>query len=203
MKRLLGIVFLLLFILPVFAQNTILILGDSLSAGFGVAAHKEWPVLLQARLNDEKYDYKVVNESMSGETLTWGLGHLPGAILEYQPNIIIIELGANDGLGKLSLSSIKENLQNLIKMAKKSNNKILLLGIDLPPFADNVVYRESFQRIFSDIAKQEHINFVPNFLKEVDRHPTLKQPDGLHPTTEAQIILLDNVWPDLKKLLNK
>lgn len=202
MKRLLSILF-LLFTLPVFAQNTILVLGDSLSAGFGVTPQKEWPVLLQTRLNDEKYDYKVINESMSGETLTWGLGHLPGAIFKYKPNIIIIELGANDGLGKLPLSSIKENLQNLIKMAKKSNSKILLLGIDLSPFADNVVYRESFQRIFSGVAKQQHIIFVPDFLKDLDGHPTLKQPDGLHPTTEAQSILLDNVWPDLKKLLNK
>lgn len=201
MKKIISTLCSLLITSSVFAKETILVIGDSLSAGFGVETHHEWPTLLEERLKNEKYDYQVINTSVSGETLTWGIQNLPAAIREYQPNMIIIELGINDGLLKLPLASIKHNLIQLIKIAKTAKGKVLLLGVHLP--SDNVLYKQNFESLFYDVAKQERVSFVSNFLENVDGHPQLKQPDGLHPTTVAQIVILNNVWPYVKKLLDK
>lgn len=159
-----------------------------------------WVALLQQRLNNDKYPYQVVNASISGDTTHNGLVRLPDALRHYQPTITIIELGGNDGLLGLQLSQIKNNLINMITLAKRAGSRVLVLGVRLPPNY-GITYDQSFQQIFAELAKREGINVVPLFLNRVDNNPKLMQQDGIHPTADAQIILLNNLWPTLEKLL--
>ncbi|MDR3491511.1 MAG: arylesterase [Gammaproteobacteria bacterium] len=200
MKKFLIAIMILFFTLPALAENTILIVGDSLSAGYGIDPATGWVMLLKQRLKDLKYNYQVVNASISGDTLSNGLSRLPDALTKYKPNITIIELGANDALRGLSPELIKKNLDSLILLATKSGSKVLVLGVRLPPNYGEV-YSNEFQRVFQKIKSTHDIKVVPLFLKNVDDKPKLMQADGLHPVTEAQIILLNNVWPALKELL--
>ncbi len=189
-----------MFTLPVLAENTILILGDSLSAGYGIDPKQGWVQLLQQRLADQKSTYTVVNASISGVTTSNGLQHLPGALNKYHPKITIIELGANDGLRGLPPSLIKKNLLELISMAENANSKVLVLGVRLPPNY-GPAYLEQFHQIFLDLAAQSDLTTIVEFLNGVDSDRTLMQNDGLHPGVVAQPKILENVWEPLKKLM--
>lgn len=191
---------LIFYITPAYADNTILILGDSLSAGHGFDPQKSWTVLLQKKLQLNHYLYQVVNLSISGNTTSNGLSALPSALKKYHPEIIIIELGANDGLRGLDIAVIKNNLQKLITLAKKQS-KVLLLSVRLPPNY-GAVYNQKLKTTFADLAQENHIAFVPLFLSDIDDKPSLMQTDGLHPTADAQPIILENIWPELEKLLS-
>lgn len=200
MKKFLVILFLCFITLPALAKNTILIVGDSISAGLGVDMRLNWAALLQKRLKENNYDYQVVNASITGDTTSNGLARLPAVLRQYQPQVTVIELGGNDGLRGLQIPQIKNNLQRMIFLAQQSGSKVLILGLRLPPNY-GMQYDQQFKQIFLDFAKRHDINVVPLFLNRIDDHPELMQPDGIHPVADAQVLLLDNVWPELKKLL--
>lgn len=189
-----------LYTLTARAENTIIIVGDSISAAYGMQIKQGWVTLLQKRLKKEKYDYRVINLSVSGHTTSNGLTLLPNALKKYKPQVTIIELGANDGLRGLSLDNIKKNLTQMIEMAKLANSKVLLVGIRLPPNF-GPVYTKQFQEIFIHLAKEKGISVVPLLLNQVDEDGALFQADGVHPNAKAQVIILNNVWPVLKSLL--
>jgi len=179
---------------------SLLVLGDSLSAGYGMEPQYGWVNLLQQRLTDHKYPYKIVNASISGSTTSQGLTRLPELLTKHKPNIVIIQLGGNDGLRGLPISVIRNNLLNLIEMSTQQKAKILLVGVRLPPNY-GATYTNQFQAIYADLAKQEEIAVVPLFLTGIDEKTELMQDDGIHPRMAAQTLLLDNIWPQLKTLL--
>lgn len=190
----------LFFTLPIFAKNTILIVGDSLSAGYGMNIADNWVALLQQRLQKEQFNYQVVNISISGNTTSNGLAQLPDALRQHQPTITIIELGGNDGLRGLQIATIKANLQQMITLAKQAHSKVLLIGVRLPPNY-GALYGEQFQQIFIDLAKENQISVVPLFLKNVDDKAGLMSSDGIHPTAQAQVVMLEHVWGVLERML--
>lgn len=182
---------------------TIVVLGDSLSAGYGIRSEDAWPQLLEQRLRENtvlaKTSPQVINASISGETTAGGLARLPDLLQRYRPNIVIVELGANDGLRGLSLTAMHQNLDRTLEHIRKSGAKPLLVGMRLPPNYGR--YAIDFERRFAELAKQSKTPFVPFLLAGVAEKPMLFQADGLHPTKEAQPLLLDNIWPSVKKLL--
>jgi acyl-CoA thioesterase-1 len=187
----------------VFAANPkILIFGDSLSAAYGLPQQEGWAALLQKKLNEERYQYDVVNASVSGETTSGGLSRLNTALAETQPAIIILELGANDGLRGLPLSAMNANLSTMIKQSKKNKAKVLLLGMKIPPNY-GPRYAQSFSLTYSQLSKDHKVSLVPFMLENVAARPDLIQQDGLHPNALGQPIILENVWPHLQSLLKK
>lgn len=182
------------------AAQTIVVFGDSLSAAYGIQQNEGWVTLLQNKLKQEKFDYKVVNSSISGETTSGGLGRFEAMLKTHKPNIVVIELGANDGLRGLSVKEMQSNLNIMIKQAKAAKAEIMLLGMKIPPNY-GIQYTQQFSDTYTDLAKKYGLNLVPFFLDGVAGNRSLVQDDGLHPKAEAQTQLLDNVWPQLKKLL--
>lgn len=180
-------------------KKTILIMGDSLSAAHNIAVATAWPALLAKKLNQQKSIYQVVNASISGETTAGGVARLPALAKLHQPDVCIIELGANDGLRGQSVKRMRANLTRMIKLCQKSA-KVLLLGIWLPPnYGDK--YGQAFANSYSKLAKKWQTALVPFFLLNVAGVDKLMQADGLHPTSAAQPIILDNIWPYLQPLL--
>lgn len=178
----------------------ILVWGDSLSAGYGIEQSASWPSLLAQRLSREGYRQEVVNASISGETTAGGVARLPEALARYKPAIVVIELGANDGLRGQPLNLMQQNLDRMITAAKAAGAKVLLLGMRLPPnFGPS--YTQKFQNSFSELASTHKTALVPFFLERVATRPELFQADTIHPTAAAQPIILDTVWPALKPLL--
>jgi len=202
MKKFLSMLLLCLLTLPVFAKNSILVIGDSLSAGHGIDPNHGWVALLKIRLQENGYDYDVINSSISGDTTSQGLARLPVALEQIKPQITIIELGGNDGLRGLSIFTIKNNLHRMIALIKKANSRVLLLGVRLPPNY-GLAYTNQFQQMFTDLARQNNISVVALFLKNIDQDGRLMQSDNIHPTEKAQVIMLDNIWPTLTALLQK
>jgi acyl-CoA thioesterase-1 len=202
MKKFLAMIVIYFFTLPVFAENTILILGDSISAAYGIDTQKGWVQLLQKRLTENSLAYQVVNASISGATTSNGLSRLPGLLSQHKPVITVIELGGNDGLRGLRLTVIKNNLQKMVALAKDAGSDVLILGVRLPPNY-GPEYTQQFQAIFQDVADEEKVAVVPVFLKGVDDQANMMQPDRVHPLESAQTIMLDTAWPVLKSLLNK
>lgn len=187
----------------VFAANPkILIFGDSLSAAYGLPQQEGWAALLQKKLNEERYQYDVVNASVSGETTSGGLSRLNAALAETQAAIIILELGANDGLRGLPLSAMNANLSAMIKQSKKNKAKVLLLGMKIPPNY-GPRYAQSFSLTYSQLSKDHKVSLVPFMLENVAARPDLIQQDGLHPNALGQPIILENIWPHLQSLLKK
>lgn len=184
----------------VWAQSTILVLGDSLSSGYGFQPSLGWVTLLQQRIKEQKLPYRVINASISGDTTHSGLARLPKALADFQPDIVIIELGGNDGLRALPLATIKRNLNEMVSIIQDQEAQPILVGVRLPSNY-GPEYTEQFQQIFHEIAAENEIPLVPLALADVDEHATLMQPDGIHPTVEAQPIILDNVWRILEPLL--
>lgn len=182
------------------AAGTVLIVGDSISAGFGLDTSKGWVALLEQRLKKEGFDDKVVNASISGDTSAGGLARLPAALAEHKPDVVVIELGGNDGLRGQPPAQLQQNLASMIQKSQGSGAKVLLLGMQIPPNYGKR-YVDSFAKVFSDVAEQKKVPLVPFFLEGIGGHPELMQADGLHPAVAAQGKLLENVWPTLKPLL--
>jgi acyl-CoA thioesterase-1 len=179
-------------------KPTILIMGDSLSAAYGIPAEKGWVQLLVQYLEAQRYETNVVNASISGETTQGGLTRLPALLEKHKPTVVVLELGANDGLRGQSLKQMQKNLAEMIEKSQQISVKVLLLGMKLPP--NYGIYAERFQQIYHDLAKQYKLRLVPFFLADVVAEPDLMQEDGLHPTAKAQSKLFATVWAQLEHL---
>ena len=183
------------------ASKSVLVLGDSLSAEYGLARGSGWVALLEQRLQKEKIDASLINASISGETTRGGVTRLP-ELLKRHPSVVVIELGANDGLRGLSLGAAENNLQSMIAIAQSAHAKVVLIGIQLPPnYGPD--YTSRFAGMFGKLAKNSKAALVPFLLDGIADKPQLLQADNLHPLAEAEPILLNNVWPTLKPLLTK
>jgi acyl-CoA thioesterase-1 len=184
------------------ASKTVLVLGDSLSAEHGIERGTGWVALLEKKLESEKVDAAIINASISGETTSGGLARLPALLNKYHPNIVMIELGANDGLRGLSLTATEGNLYAMITAAKKTKAKVLLIGMRLPPNYGKD-YAQRFSSMYIKESKQTQVPLAPFLLAGVAEKPELFQTDHLHPISSAQPLILSNVWPYLKPLLTK
>jgi acyl-CoA thioesterase-1 len=184
------------------APNTILVLGDSLSAGYGVKVDATWVALLNTRLAKQGYGYRVVNASISGETTTGARSRLPRALELHKPAVVIIELGGNDGLRGLPLKQVRGNFENLIETSQAAQAKVVLVGMRMPPNY-GPEYANSFHALYAELAKKYDVPLVDFFLDGVALDDTLMQADGIHPNATAQPKLLDNLWPALSKVLTK
>jgi acyl-CoA thioesterase-1 len=210
MSRAIGILLLVLVWLTLLAgalpaatrpQPVILVYGDSISAGYGLAVERGWVNLLADRLREQGYGFRVVNASVSGETTTGGLARLPRALSTHRPQIVIIELGGNDGLRGLPLATTRSNLEALIRLASGGRRQVLLLGMRMPPnYGER--YTSGFAAAYQDLARRQHVALVPFLLEGVADQAALMQADGIHPNERGQPLLLDNVWPVLKPILH-
>ena len=188
---------------PVHAQEkTILILGDSLSAAYGIPVEDGWVSLLEQRLVRQNLEYKVVNASISGETTLGVKTRLDKLLNEYSPELVVIELGANDGLRGFALSEIEQNLSDIVNAIKQINVSVLLVPMQLPPNY-GAAYNQRFMSIYESVSEKQDINLSTFILKDIAQHPDLMQADGLHPLKEAQAMMLDNLWPSLEPLIIK
>lgn len=182
------------------AQPVLVVYGDSLSAGYGLPQDQGWVALLADRLRREKFAYRVVNASVSGETTVGGAKRMEAVLAQHRPAIVVIELGGNDGLRGLSLAATRQNLEAMIRAARKSGAKPLVVGMQLPPNY-GAAYVGKFQALFEDVARQEKVALVPFMLAGFGEKRELFQADGIHPTAAAQPLMLDNIWPVLRPLL--
>jgi acyl-CoA thioesterase-1 len=182
------------------AQDNILILGDSLSAAYKIQPQQSWVYLLQQRLNETYPHYKVVNESTSGHTTANGFNQLNPALQQNNPKIVIVELGANDGLRGLAISHAKKNLEKIIQLSQQKKAQILLLGMRIPPNYGKK-YTQAFAKIYTQLAEKYQLLLVPFLLEGIAGNPSLTQADGLHPNAQAQPLILENIWPSLKRLI--
>jgi acyl-CoA thioesterase-1 len=182
------------------SAGTILVLGDSLSAGYGISPAQGWVALLEKRLSAQGYEYAIVNASISGETTIGGLERLPRALQLHKPALVIVELGANDGLRGLSVALTRANLVKIVGLARAAGARVLLLGMRLPPNY-GPRYNTGFTQLFVDIGRDEKVPVVPFFMETVALDPQMMQDDGMHPNARAQPSLLDAVWPQLQPLL--
>ncbi len=171
----------------------LLILGDSLSAGYGMDRDQSWVHLLDIRLQQHGQDYKILNSSISGDTTQGGLARLPRLLDRYQPEIVIIELGGNDGLRGINPDVTRENMKRMILYSQKGGALVLLAGIRLPPNY-GASYLQQFESIYTDLANEYTTLLVPFFMDGVVFQPELLQADGIHPNEKGQPVLLDNVW---------
>jgi len=180
--------------------GTALVVGDSISAAFGLETSQGWVHLLQQRLNDGEHDYQVVNASISGDTSAGGLARLPALLREHEPDIVIIELGGNDGLRGQPPAQLKRNLAAMVEMSQEADARVLILGMLMPPNLGKR-YTEAFAKVFPEVASEHNVPLVPFLLEGVAGVPSMMQSDQVHPTAEAQSKLLDNVWSALNPLL--
>ncbi|MCF7993024.1 MAG: arylesterase [Thiohalocapsa sp.] len=178
----------------------VLVLGDSLSAGYGLPLQQGWVSLLQERIRAEGMPHRVVNASISGDTTAGGLSRLPALLEEHRPDVVILELGANDGLRGFAPRQIADALERLVGLAVDADSRVLIAGIRLPPNY-GAAYAERFQRVFADVAARTDATLVPRLLQDVAENGELMQADGLHPSAGAQPQILNNVWPALRPLL--
>ena len=181
---------------------TVLIFGDSLSAGYGIAREDSWPSLLSQKLAKDKSPWQVVNASISGETTAGGRSRLPALLADHKPAIVVIELGANDGLRGLPITEMRQNLNAMIDASKKSGARVLLVGIRMPPnYGPH--YTHQFEESFSTLAKTHRLALVPFLFEGIADKREFFQPDGLHPTAAAQPRMLATVWGKLGPMLKK
>ena len=181
-------------------HTTVLVLGDSISAAYGIQREEGWVQLLEERLAGVDPGYRVVNASISGDTTGGGLARLPAALETHDPALVIIELGGNDGLRGYPVPSIRKNLEQLVKLAGADGREVLLVGMQIPPNYGHR-YTSAFRNLFEEVATDQGIAVVPSFLEEVGVRPGLMQDDGIHPNGEAQSMLLDTLWPFVEALL--
>lgn len=177
--------------------NALLLLGDSLSAAYNIPQHNSWPQLLAERLPEP---WQLVNASISGETTGGGLQRLPTLLKDHQPKLVVIELGGNDGLRGYPLTRIRQNLQHLIKLSQNAGADTLLIGMQIPPNYGQR-YAQGFSELYPALAEKYQLALVPFMLDGIALKPALMQEDGIHPTAEAQPLILDNIYPVLKPLL--
>lgn len=183
-----------------FAKGTVLVLGDSLSAAYGMKAEEGWVSLLNNKLQRENIDYKIVNASVSGVTTNYGVREVRQLVDKNHPKILILALGSNDGIRNRPISAIKKNLLYIINYAKSMHTTVLLVGFQLPP-SYGVEYVNSFKQIYPSISTKYNVPLVPFLLDNVAGNRELFQPDNMHPTTNAQPIILNNVWEHLQPML--
>ncbi len=181
------------------SKTKVLIWGDSLSAAYGIPVEKGWVSLLQEQYKD---DLDIVNGSISGETTQGGLSRLPDALVQHKPSLLVLELGANDGLRGLKTQVMQENLQQMIEMSKKAGAEVALLGIRIP-LNYGFTYTEKFEKVYVDLAEKYELPLLPFLLEPVALDYDLMQPDGLHPTAAAQPKVLEHVLTLLKPLIEK
>lgn len=179
---------------------TLLVFGDSLAAGYGLPQGTGWVHLLEQRIEKQGYDYKVINASISGETATGGRQRIGPALATHRPEIVILELGANDGLRGQPLNGIEQNLAAIIQICREQRVRVLLVGIQLPPNY-GARYAQGLQAIYPTLAKRYRLPLVPFLLEGFAQRREFFQADGLHPTAEAQPLVLENVWRPLARLL--
>jgi acyl-CoA thioesterase-1 len=197
------LLFVLLFTLgglPAAFAATILVYGDSLSAGYGVTRHSDWAHLLQLRLREKKTDYTVVNASISGETTLGGANRINDALRTHRPAITIVALGANDGLRGSDLKAMRSNLERIIDAARGAKSQVILVGMQIPPNY-GPQYTEKFSATFREIAKAKRLPLVPFLLEGFADKRELFQADNLHPTAEAQAMMLETVWKTLSPVI--
>jgi acyl-CoA thioesterase-1 len=180
--------------------KTLLVLGDSLSAAYGIPQSQGWVSLLEQELKQRGSHWRVVNASISGETSSGGVSRLPRLLRDYQPDLLLLELGANDGLRGTPLRVMEQNLRRMIELGRAADAQVLLIGIRIPPNY-GPRYTERFYQIYPRLAKEYDLPLVPFLLEQVALDPRLMQRDRLHPTAEAQPILLQTVWKQLAPLL--
>lgn len=185
---------------PIIHAKTLLIVGDSLSAGYGLVAGEEWPALMQAQITQKYPQYTIVNASVSGETSTGGLARFASLLEQHPAAIVIIELGANDGLRGQSLTQLHSNLASMIEQAQAASAKVLLLGMLVPPNYGKR-YSDAFQKVYTDLQKQYQVAFVPFFLDGIAGDEDLLLSDNLHPNAKAQPLILKNIWQSVEDLL--
>ena len=191
-----------IFALPALAARTVMVFGDSLSAGYGLASGEGWVSLLAARISSERLPWRVVNASVSGETTAGGLRRLPEDLKRHKPSVVVIELGANDALRGQPVNGIRSNLEAMVRLVREAKAQPVLVGIMIPPNY-GIDYAAGFRGVYPAIAKEDKVALVPFLLAGVADHPELFQADQLHPTAAAQPSLLDNVWRTLGPLLAK
>ena len=205
MRALLGLLLLLLPLataVPALAQERVIVaFGDSLTAGLGVPADRTYPALLGERLRREGYGYRVVNAGVSGDTTAGGLRRVDWA-LRLKPEIVILELGVNDALRGQSLTSVRANLDQLVRRFQAAGARVLVAGMRLPPNY-GTRYAADFHRLFGEVAHARNAPLMPFFLEDVGAVPRLNQADGIHPTAEGYAIVVDRLWPYLVPLLRK
>jgi acyl-CoA thioesterase-1 len=178
-----------------------MVLGDSLSAGYGLKANSGWVDLLQQKLRRENYPHTVINASISGDTTDGALSRLPRALQRHQPDIVIIELGGNDGLRGQPVKKMQDNLKQIIQLCLDHGADVLLVGMQLPPNY-GLFYARKFNQVYENVSKYYNIAHVPFLLEGIERNMKYFQADQIHPTEEAQPLLLQNVWPQLQPLLS-
>lgn len=200
LKRCAAGVLLLLLALPVPAQN-ILLIGDSISAAFGLEIEQGWVSLLQKRLEEQDYPHRVVNASVSGETTAGGLARLPVLLEQVQPELVIIELGGNDGLRGLPAANMQQNLSAMVEQSRASGADVILLGMRIPPNY-GPRYNDAFEQVFVDLSQNLDVPLVSFLLEGVGTVPELMLDDGIHPGAAAQPLLLDNAWPVIRQWLD-
>ena len=180
--------------------GTVLVVGDSISAALGLDTRQGWVALLQKRLQEGGFEHQVVNASISGDTSSGGLARLPALLSQHQPELVIIELGGNDGLRGQPPAQLQQNLARMVDAAKASGAGVLLLGMRLPPNYGQR-YTQAFAQVFTDVAADKQVPLVPFLLEGVGGVPGMMQADGIHPAVAAQPQMLQNVWPTLEPLL--
>jgi len=177
------------------------VLGDSLSAGYGFDPKHGWVQLLQHKLSNQG-DHRVINASISGDTTQGGLSRLPNILKMQQPDTLIIELGGNDGLRGYPVRTIRQNLATMIDLAQQHNVQVILVAIEIPPNYGQR-YTSKFRAMYRELAESYGVIFAPSFIDNVGTNPKLMQKDGIHPTEEAQPMMLDNLWPSIEASLNR
>lgn len=184
------------------APKTVLVVGDSLSAEYGIARGAGWVALLEQKMKNEKIDARVVNASISGETTSGGKARLPALLGQHKPDLVVIELGANDGLRGLPVPSAEANLRAMIAAAQAQKARVLLVGMRMPPNYGRA-YTERFFGMFQTVATSTKSPLVPFMLEGVADKPALFQQDRLHPTAQAHPIILNNIWPTFEKMVKQ
>jgi len=180
----------------------LMVLGDSLSAAYGIDEEDGWVALLDNKLRNDNWPYRVVNGSVSGETTTGGLARLPAMLDSHQPDLVILELGGNDGLRGLPLGILKSNMLIMIALIEEQGAEILLTGIQIPPNY-GPRYTVPFYQLYGELAAEKTLALVPFLIEGIPQQPELMQNDGIHPRAEAQYMILDNVWAVLEAMLQK
>ena len=184
------------------APKTVLVVGDSLSAEYGLVRGTGWVALLEKKLKAEKIDTAIVNASISGETTSGGLTRLPALLAQHKPEMVVIELGANDGLRGLPVASAEANLRSMVTLAQKNRARVLLVGMRLPPNYGRA-YTDKFSGMYKQVATELKAPLVPFMLEGVAQEPYMFQPDRLHPLATAHPIILANIWPTFSALIKQ
>ena len=179
---------------------TVMVFGDSLSAGYGIDVDQSWPALLQSRLESQGYEHRVINASISGETTEGGVTRIARALENFVPELVILELGGNDGLRGFPPDRMKTNLQTIIETTKASGAAVIMLGIRIPTNY-GPRYTGAFENVYRELADQLGVLWIEFFMEGIALNEELMQEDGIHPNASAQSILLDNAWPIIRQAL--